>query len=205
VSAFELAAVQRVVDEGLAMGIQPPPEIVAVLDRLATDGFHWVYPARQWHELHPDDDSLACCEAAAYDPVRCTCWVAEYDDVQSTELQPVGCLADLTVRARGCSDCAYLPGSPERAEAFLADELMAAPVEGRPFYCHDGMLRPARWRHPAGRVVDGHPDAWEPPMVGDVPYRLDGSPGLLCAGWAARAPALVRRADAAVAPTGASS
>jgi hypothetical protein len=205
VSAFELAAVQRVVDEGLSMGIQPPPEIVDVLNRLSTDGFHWMYPARRWQELHPDDDRPWCCEAAANDSTRCTCWVAEYDDVQSAELQPVTCLADLAVRPRGCSDCAYLPGSAERREAFLADELMAAPAEGRAFYCHDGMRRPARWRHPDGRVVDGHPDAWEPPIAGGVPYRLDGSPALLCAGWAARAAAPVRRADTVVSTTGASS
>lgn len=186
-SEFEIAAIERVIEDGRAMGIEPPAEIVAILDRLHTEGQHWMYPARAWLESHPDDDRFGCCDGAVQDARLCTCWVAEYDDVQCADLRPVAGREDLEVRSRACSDCAYLPGSPERSAEFLAAELMAAPAENRPFYCHDGMARPARWRHPDGRVVDGHPDAWEPPMVNGVPYRLDGRPALLCAGWAARA------------------
>nr|MDT0660822.1 hypothetical protein [Micromonospora sp. DSM 115978] len=59
-------------------------------------------------------------------------------------------------------------------------------VPTTPFWCHQGMRRPFRWEHPDGRTVDGSPDDYQPPTLAGVPFRADGSPGLLCAGWAAR-------------------
>lgn len=49
------------------------------------------------------------------------------------------------------------------------------------------MRRPVRWEHPDGRTIDGSPDDWQPAIINGLPYRADGRPGLLCAGWAARA------------------
>ncbi|MEU4754889.1 hypothetical protein AB0F93_28345, partial [Micromonospora tulbaghiae] len=114
-------------------------------------------------------------------------------DVDQADPQLVTSPADITVRARMCGDCAYRPGSPERSEEFMAEELLALPEEGKAFYCHDGMRRPARWEHPDGRVVDGSTDDWQPPMVAGVPYRVAGRPGLLCAGWAAHGRRAARR------------
>lgn len=54
-----------------------------------------------------------------------------------------------------------------------------------PFFCHDSMRRPVRWRHPDGRTIDGSTSDWQPPIVNGVPYRLDGRAGSLCAGWSA--------------------
>lgn len=91
-----------------------------------------------------------------------------------------------------CGDCAFRKDSPERREAFLEEALMELPTTGQPFYCHEDMRRPVRWEHPDGRTVEGSTADWQPPIIGGLPYRLDGRPGLLCAGWAARADAVDR-------------
>jgi len=96
-----------------------------------------------------------------------------------------------------CEDCAYRPQSPERSGddryAGDADQLEAWASTGTPFHCHDGMRkRVARW-HPAGRLILDSADTYEPPIREGVPYRADGQPGLLCAGWDARRRALVAR------------
>lgn len=45
------------------------------------------------------------------------------------------------------------------------------------------------WRHPAGMRIPADPGRdgdYQPPIVLGVPFRADGQPGLLCAGWAGR-------------------
>jgi hypothetical protein len=180
VSAFERAAVQRVIDRVTAAGGTVPPEVTAIMDRLDHgDGGH---AARTWAREHPA--SIPCCEASAYrDLESCTCWVPVFD-VDQQPARPIG-PGDLMVRPGGmCSDCAYRPGSPERVVDFTTDQLRSLPAEGTPFYCHDGIRRPAYWVHPEGRRVEGDPADYQPLVVRGAPYRADGRVALLCAGWA---------------------
>jgi hypothetical protein len=115
----------------------------------------------------------------------CTCWVPEYD-LEQTE--PTA--AEPATRLVMCSKCAYKPTSPERSgdpSYELSDsELPAGDV---PFWCHEGMRKPLRWRHPLGIVIEATGDYYDPPMILDgaqpVPYKADGTPGDRCAGWAA--------------------
>jgi hypothetical protein len=182
VSALERDAVQHLIDKATAAGVPVPAEIAGLVERLDHGSS---YPARAWAEAHPDEDQVPCCMGSIHDPEGCTCWTPVYDTDQATPRPPTSA-GDLQVQAAMCGDCAYRPGSPERADQWLADELYALPAQGKAFYCHDGMRRPAYWQHPDGRRVDGAPDDWQPPMRGGIPYRADGSPGLLCAGWMAR-------------------
>jgi transcription elongation factor Elf1 len=97
-----------------------------------------------------------------------------------------------TARNAMCGDCAYRRDSPERANsdtvAAYSDQLDSCVDEGRPFWCHDGMRRTIHHRHPDGRTrTDQATDAsYDPPIVERRPYRADGSPALLCAGWFTR-------------------
>lgn len=61
-----------------------------------------------------------------------------------------------------------------------------------PFYCHQGIRKPIAWRHPpSGTEIPGHPGGYDPPIQDGVPYKADGSPAFICAGW------LLRRAKEA--------
>jgi len=156
------------------------------------------HTAQEW----PDTPSLSgCCYGAAvYGPGRCTCWVPvlEYaqEPMRATDPTP-------TMPAR-CSDCAFRRDSPERsgheqagADEDDLDELVAS---GRPFYCHDGMQRPAGWVHPPSLTVigprPGDELAWQATYAdgphGRRPHRADGRPAALCAGWASRRAAHLR-------------
>lgn len=144
---------------------------------------------RDW----PDTPEPWCCEGAAvYGPSRCTCWAPVYDQEQ----QPLQPEVPPSVRTEMCADCAYRPGSPERqgdpdyrGDRQNLDELVAA---GRPFWCHQGMRKPVRYRHPCGMEIEGHPAEYDPPQQGAVPFKADGTPGDLCNGWASRRIALLR-------------
>lgn len=120
-----------------------------------------------------------CCYGAAEDgPKGCTCWEPIFDARQRkprTSVEP-------TTRAKSCHDCAYRQGSPERERG---EALEALPN----FWCHQGIRRPAAFRHPDGRVrpvldYTTSPD-YRPPIVDGVPYRADGRPADRCGGWAA--------------------
>lgn len=137
----------------------------------------------------PDASGGTCCYGAAiYGPQRCTCWQPVHD-VDQTPIRPGVPMPPIPVRM--CHDCAYRRRSPERtgavgyaADADVLDDLVAGRM---PFFCHQGMRRVLTLRHPTGFEVPAHPGAYDPPIVNGVPYRADGSPALLCAGWLLRA------------------
>jgi len=147
------------------------------------------------------DTGGTCCEGAALDgPKECTCWTPEFNgeqqeiNDQSARLLAAG--IEPSTRPLGmCSDCAYRPDSPEkkghpdaRGSAEWLDEIAA---RGERFWCHTGMLLVVRWRHPSGAVVEPEEKlAYAPPIEAGIPYRLNGEPGYVCAGWAARRKAL---------------
>lgn len=181
-SAFEWYAVQRLLDRAQAAGVEIPAEL-ADTGSLFHDG---MYAARTWAAEHPDDDAArGCCWGDTNDgPAKCLCWVPIFEVEQAEPVPPV-CAEDVAARESMCGDCAFRPGSPERSDAWTAEALYEAAAAGTPFWCHQGMRRPARHEHPDGRTVEGSPDDWQPPIVAGIPYRADGRPGLLCAGWAA--------------------
>lgn len=181
-SSFERYAVDRILKQATAVGVEIPAEMANLTNTLG----YTSYPGRVWATKHPDDDAHCCWGAILKGHEGCTCWLPEYE-VDQQEPQPITSPEDLQARPRMCGDCAFKPGSPERANEFTAEALMELPAKADPFWCHDGMRRPVRWRHPDGRVVPGSPDDWHPAFVGRIPYRADGRPALLCAGWASLA------------------
>lgn len=134
----------------------------------------------------PEVDGGSCCYGAAMNgPQGCTCWRPVYD----LEQQPLqdGLMPLPPVPVRLCATCAYRPGSPERTgtggyegDQVLLDELVAT---GSPFFCHQGVRRTLRLRHPAGVEVDGHPGDYDPPIAAGFPWKADGTPADVCAGW----------------------
>jgi hypothetical protein len=140
----------------------------------------------------PDAGEGMCCDGAAiYGPHRCTCWTPVFD----LEQQPLKIGLPLPpVPVRMCEPgpdgedgCAYRPGSPERSgdESYAGGdgELDRLVATGTPFYCHRGIRRPVAWRHPSGAEIPGHPGDYDPPVEGGVPYKADGTPADICAGW----------------------
>lgn len=181
-SELQKRAVQRLIDKAAALGVDVPREVASIVcaDQGNIGGMLWA-------KANPDADGAGCCWGDVQNgPDGCNCWTPVFDVDQADPVIPTS-PADIEVQARVCGDCAYRSDSPERADAYTEETLLALPVEGQAFYCHEGMRRPVRWEHPDGRTVAGSPDDWQPPMVRGVPFRIDGRPGLLCAGWAARA------------------
>ena len=73
---------------------------------------------------------------------------------------------------------------PRGKQTGLLDELVAT---GAPFFCHQGIRKPIAWRHPpSGTEIPGHPGGYDPPIRDGVPYKADGSPAFICAGWLLR-------------------
>lgn len=181
-SAFERYAAGRLVDQARAVGVEVPAELLATLD-----GHDPSWPARWWAEHHRADEPIPCCDGSAvYGAQRCTCWQPVYE-VEQAEPRPPKGPEDLRGRRRMCGDCAFRKDSPERSYAWGEEALFELADKGEPFWCHEGMRRPTYWRHPDGRTVPGSPHDWQPAQLGQIPYQADGSPGLLCAGWLARA------------------
>jgi hypothetical protein len=139
----------------------------------------------EWPDL--GEASFVCCYGSSIKgPEYCTCWTAEYDADQ----QPIQ-ETEPTVRERMCGDCAFLPQSPERQGAFGydnngTDDLNELVALGKRFFCHDGMSRVVRYRHPSGAVIEANPGDYQPAQADGCAYKADGSPAFLCAGWAAR-------------------
>lgn len=181
-SDFERYAVQRLLDQAAAVGVD-----VSGMSAGSMCNPGGSTGARQWSRLHPDADPVGCCMGEALDgPEGCTCWRPVYE-VDQAEPRPPQCNEDLLVQVRMCGDCAFRKDSPERADKWSEDALFDLARGGKPFWCHQGMRRPIRHVHPDGRVVDGDTADWNPPSVQGIPYQADGSPGLLCAGWMAHA------------------
>lgn len=146
-------------------------------------------------DLPEVDDGLCCTGAAMYGAGGCTCWRSVYD-VDQADPMP----AARVVRPGGmCGDCAYRPGSPEKAGdpgyRGDADQLEVWAEAATPFHCHDGLRRRVGRRHPAGVELHSPADEYDPPILDGVPYRADGQPGYLCAGWDARRRAIAARVE----------
>ena len=184
-SELERRAVTRLIEKAEACGLGG--QVPAEMREFAVGGHGSNGGARAWAAQHPDDeDRFGCCIGNDLQgPEHCLCWVPEYDLVQQTP-RPAATAGDIRTQDGLCGDCAYRKTSPERADGWMEESLMDLASSGQPFWCHESMRRPVRWRHPDGRTVEGDPADYQPPIVDGVPYRSDGSPGLLCGGWAAR-------------------
>ncbi|CRK59040.1 hypothetical protein [Alloactinosynnema sp. L-07] len=145
-------------------------------------------------------DTCCCAGAVHRSRAGCTCWLPVYDvdqvDPDQDAIDLLGAGIHPNTRKQMCGDCAYRPGSPERAghDDYAGDAAMLEDLAsgGQRFWCHQGMRRPTAWRHPSGATIptaDGDGN-YQPPAVDGIPYRADGSPAELCAGWAARHRAL---------------
>lgn len=144
-----------------------------------------------WGQLvMPDPTGGACCIGCAVNgPQYCTCWVPVLEPVQ----QPVRA-GEPGRRTSPCHDCAYRKGSPERRgdERYKGDgaflDRIAAAAER--FWCHQGMRHAVKLVHPSGAEVSllekDPPGDYRPPVIDGIPYKADGTPGDLCAGWDAR-------------------
>lgn len=186
-SGLEKRYVDRVIAQARAAGVDVPADVLNLASHVE-HGDGGIF--RRWQELHPgvDPDEAAghrvCCYGVAvYGWERCECWEAVYDKEQADPVLPVP-EGSIEVRPSRCSDCAFRKDSPERADPHLEEELIGLAVEGTPFWCHTGMRRPKLYRHPYLGDVPGLPGDWRPPQVAGVPFRRDGSPGMICAGWA---------------------
>jgi hypothetical protein len=153
--------------------------------------------------LAAPDDLLCCIAAANTGGDQCTCWVevlAYRDpagDLQAvTEQEPLQ-EGPACARRLACGDCAYRAGSPERdGDGGAVPSFRAS----QPFYCHDGMPLVVAYLHPSGALRTDPLEAgvadYHPRMRARIAYRVDGRPGVLCAGWAAVNG--IHRADPAV-------
>lgn len=186
--SLERRYVDRVIATARDAGVDIPPEVMAIQHMVE----HGAAPIDAWLAANPgrtedDADALAagCCMGqAVYGVRRCTCWEPVYDCDQAEPVLPVPA-GSITVRPGGrCGDCAFRKDSPERAELWSEEELLGLAVAGEPFWCHDGMRRPAFYEHPKLGRVSGSTADWRPPQLSGVPFKRDGSPGFLCAGWA---------------------
>lgn len=139
-------------------------------------------------------DGVPCCMAYAVGgPGKCTCWRPIHEPTTQAPPAPTG---GVEFMPRGCGDCAYRADSPERTgEPGVhgdADTLADLVDAGQPFWCHDGMRQVVAYHHPSGHVLPIARDrAWDPEVHAATPYRADGRPGAVCAGWAARRGALL--------------
>jgi hypothetical protein len=134
----------------------------------------------------PDAGEGGCCMgSAAMGAQWCTCWETVYD-LDQKPVRP----GEAVARKTPCHDCAYRAGSPERSgdERYTGDEDFLARIvrTGEKFWCHQGLRRAVKLRHPSGAEVVIETDHYDPPKNGAVPHKADGTPGDLCAGWAAR-------------------
>lgn len=128
-----------------------------------------------------------CCMAGAMrGPRACTCWEPVYD-LDQAEPDLSGLPA---TRRECCGDCAYRNGSPERGDGY-GDELRDVAGDGSTFACHQGMRRAVAYVHPDGRTIPAPEGDYQPPVLGAVAYKADGSPADLCAGWSAHRRALL--------------
>lgn len=190
-SDFERYAVDRLLSRARELGVDAPRSLASFVC-----GGGGSAGARAYAAAHPeliDEDGFAvpdaiCCSGVGFSGrlEDCGCWQPVYEPAEQATPRPPASAADLRAQSEMCSDCAFRKDSPERSTEFEEEALLSLPEEGQAFWCHDGMRRPVRWVHPTRGEIDGDPADWRPPQVGGIPYRADGAPGLLCAGWLAR-------------------
>jgi hypothetical protein len=187
-SAFVKQAVTDLIAKAEGLGVPVPDEVRRLTYCGASNGGAILYA-----RAHPDEDDPTvpdelrwCCYGATSRLDSCTCWEPIWNREQQPPQLPVQ-LTDLQPRDWLCGDCAFRKDSPERSSEYEEETLLGLAERGQPFWCHDGMRRPLEWRHPHGLTIAGDPADWQPPIVHAIPFRADGTPGLLCAGWAARA------------------
>lgn len=139
--------------------------------------------------LLPAPEGLICCDASANTGGdQCTCWepvLALQDPIRLLHEQERIQEGPPCPRRTACDDCAYRAGSPERE---AVDGSIPDYTARDRFYCHDGMPLAVAYVHPSGamhRLDLEQPVDYQPRIRGDRPFRVDGRPGLLCAGWAA--------------------
>jgi len=173
-------------DGDRSAGIEHADALAAAIDAAEAAGM--LAHGGPWGQLEmPDPVNGACCIASAVKgPQYCTCWEPEFDAGQQ-DPRP----GKPGQRAARCPDCAYRRDSPERSgdDRYNGDAefLERIAVTGEAFWCHVGIRRAVALVHPSGaRVSLLHLGDYRPPVVGGVPYKADGTPGELCAGWAAR-------------------
>ncbi len=154
-----------------------------------------------WELTHPNDEQIrGCCYGEALrGPEACTCWQPVFEMDQQPCAAATG---PHEVAPERCADCAFRPGSPELTDPYSREWLLELAQRGEQFWCHTGMRRPIRWQHPDGRTVSGDTNDWQPPIDREhgVPFRADGRPGVLCAGWVGQAASLARRVEAVDVP-----
>jgi hypothetical protein len=189
-SDFQRTAIKRLVDKARAAGVEPAAEVLGMLHGNHSSASAAGFAARYPDGTCPPVGAMGCCWGEVMGGLSgCTCWRPVFDVEQQSPIPPAS-PDDLGAMPRMCGDCAFRKGSPERSDPWMEETLLELPTSGDPFWCHEGMVRPAAWRHPKlGPEYDvpGSSDDWQPPQVAGIPYRADGRPGLLCAGWAARA------------------
>jgi len=186
-SDLQRRALTRAIEKAAGLGID-----VTAARQLICHGGSASAGARIYAEQHLDAEDnpisvtegmLWCCDGSAMRGLaHCTCWEPVYDVAQTPPITDTvaGAMTDK------CHDCAFRPGSPERADEFMREELYALPDTGAPFWCHQGMRQPHHWRHATlGIEVPGDPADWQPPIIDGIPYLADGHAGNLCAGWLA--------------------
>lgn len=154
----------------------------------------------------PPTGEVPCCDGSAiYGYSRCTCWRPVYDCEQTpprcTDARLIAAGVPANTRERMCTDCAYRPDAPERNgdPHFRGDaaHLERLAADGTPFWCHQGMRKVIAWRHPSGvEIPDAVGASYDPPPLAGVPWKADGTPGDMCAGWAARRRALAAKRQA---------
>lgn len=146
-------------------------------------------------------DADPCCAGRAIDgPRGCQCWIEVFSPPAQAEPRPG--LPPVPDPLRPCSTCAYNRDSPEKRSepGYQAgpDDLERLAATGIPFYCHAGMRYLIGYVHPpSGRSWSPPLGDFRPPTVAGVPYRADGSPGFVCAGWLLRRAVLTRQREEA--------
>lgn len=189
-SAFVRQAVADLVAKAEGLGVPVPDEVRQVTfcgsSNTGARLYALAHPEQYDDPTVPDELGWCCAGAAMRGLDACTCWEPVWNVEQQPPALPVT-LEQLVPRSRVCGDCAFRKDSPERSTEYEEETLLGLAERGEPFWCHDGMRRPIQWQHPHGITIDGDPADWQPPIVNAIPFRADGRPGLLCAGWAARA------------------
>jgi hypothetical protein len=152
------------------------------------------------HDWPDATNGIPCCMGyAAMGPGNCTCWEPVYDlEQQAFGGDPLPGLA-----AKACSDCAYRKGSPERigTPGYFGDkDSLEEWVEtGQTFWCHQGMRRIIKWRHPSGMEIPAHPASYRPGIVGEgndrKPLKADGTVADICGGYCAKRLGTIRKRE----------